>query len=389
MVIRYLKCIVAASMIMMISGCWSQINFDQLTVVSAIGLDLDEDQKLQVSLQLVNPTLPVAAGGATQQRRAVAIYTATGHTIHEAIEIIKKQSKKNLFFSQTRAILISEKLAKNGLSNIVDYFWREPNQNFNSWVLISNSTAKDALSRSKELLAVSSDEWKAYLKDKTNNTARGGIELYQFLSRLNQSSYEAAVPGISPFASESKQIIMEIGKLAVFNGDKMSGWLSLDESRIVNWLSRSSKTGVIQVKIKNDEFIDFDLTNIHIKTTAQFKNNQLVMSILMKCDAHIKTSTEALDLASQQVSHTIETKLNQYLNTGIKHTLHKTFDTYQSDAVGFGDVVHRTYPEKWKSIEANWGATLKTIELAVDTDVRLVKSGLLINRSIKKDDKDD
>jgi spore germination protein KC len=387
-IFRFLKGFVAISIVIMLSGCWSRINFDQITVVSAIGLDLNKDKKLQVSVQLVNPTLPVAAGGATQQRRAIAVYTATGNTIREAIETIKKQSKKDLFFSQTRVILLSEALAKNGLKGIVDFFWREPNQNLNCWVLVTdNSTTVQSLNNSKELLAVSADEWKAYLKDKTNLTVRGGIQLYQFLHHLNQSSYEAAAPGLAPYTAQGNEIIMEIGKLAVFNGYKMSGWLSSNESQMVNWLTHSSKTGIIQVKIKKNEYIDFLLDNIHVKITPEFQNDQLRMRTVMKCDAHIETATKEVDLSSKEITLAIEAKINQYLKTEIEQTLDKIFRTYQSDVVGFGEAVHRANPGKWKALRDDWKSHLATVEIAAVTDVRLTKSGLLIDGIIEKEDR--
>ncbi|WP_341277714.1 Ger(x)C family spore germination protein [Paenibacillus sp. FSL H8-0537] len=375
------------SMLLLLSGCWSQINFDQLTVVSAIGLDLNKQGQLQVTVQLVNPTLPVAAGGGVQQRRAIATYTANGITVEDALETIRKQAKKSLFFSQTKVLLIGERLAKQGLNDSMDFFWREPNQNFNCWVMVSRRPVKEVLTDSKELQAVAAEEWKAYFKNKTYKPTSGGIQLYQFLPRLEQSGFQVAVPGLLQVGkSGSKDLVMEITDLAVFRNNKMVGWLNSEETQVVSWLTKLSSLGLFQMTTKDKKSIMFELKNIHIAMKPAFENGQLQMNVRMKTRASIKTSTEVMDLTEKKTTDLIKTELSSAIAASIEGTLHKLFHSYKSDAVGFGETIHRKDPKIWEMLKEGWNEELANIKVQSSISIELVKSGLLIDSKIKKDD---
>ncbi|ANY69303.1 hypothetical protein BBD42_24570 [Paenibacillus sp. BIHB 4019] len=375
------------SLLLLLSGCWSQINFDQLTVVSAIGLDLNKQGQLEVTVQLVNPTLPVAAGGGGQQRRAIATYAATGVTIESALEVIRKQAKKSLFFSQTKVILIGERLARQGMDDMMDFFWREPNQNFNSWIMVSRRPIKEVLTRSQELQAVAADEWKAYFKSKRYKPTSGGIQLYQFLPRLEQTSFQAAVPGMFLVNSTgSKNMIMEITDLAVFRNNKMVGWLNSEEAQIVSWLTELSSMGMFEIATKDIKSVMFDLDSIHMAISPVYVNGKLKMNVRMKTKASIKTSTELLDLSEKQTTDLLKKELSDALTASIEKTVYKLFRSYKSDVIGFGEAIHRRDAKSWKKMKNNWNEELAQIDVQTSISIEIVKSGLLIDGIIKKDD---
>ncbi|SFE25245.1 Spore germination B3/ GerAC like, C-terminal [Paenibacillus algorifonticola] len=381
------KYAVILSLMLLLSGCWSQINFDQLTVVSAIGLDVNKQGQLEVSVQLVNPTLPVAAGGGGQQRRAIAMYTANGLTVEDALETIRKQAKKSLFFSQTKVLLIGERLARQGLDDMMDFFWREPNQNFNCWVMVSKQSIPEVLSDSKELQAVAAEEWKAYFKNKTYKPTSGGIQLYQFLPRLEQSSFQAAVPGLIQVSKpSSKDMIMEIKDLAVFRNTKLVGWLTSEEAQIISWLTQQSSLGMFEVSTKDIKSVMFELKNIHIAMKPVYENGQLQMKVRMRTQATIKTSTEKLDLTEKQTTDLLETELSNAISETIEKTVYKLYRSYKSDAIGFGEAIHRKAPKSWKTLKGDWNNKLAQINVQSSISIEIIKSGLLIDSNIKKDD---
>ncbi|GEM_PF-1222558 len=369
----------------LLSGCWSQINFDQLTVVSAVGLDANE-QQLEVTVQLVNPTLPISAGGGNQQRRSFATYSASGETIEDALEIIRQQAKKSIFFPQTRVILIGEKLARRGLDGIMDYFWRNQFQNFNSFILIYKGAAKEALTTAKELQAVSADEWKAFLRNKYYKNYSGAVELYQFLPRITQIGYNAAAPGLyrAPGYNASENI-MEIDELAVFNGSRMTGWISREEAQIVNWLNGTSRFGTTSIQHDGNK-INLRLEPLHTRIKPEFSDNKLTMRIRVMGQAGVITSTHSLDLSDGATHQALRSNLQSSLKKQIEQTVSKLYRTYRSDAIGFGEVIHRKAPSRWKSLKQEWAEQMPQIEIAAEISIDLVKSGLLIEGILTKDD---
>ncbi|MEI7027102.1 Ger(x)C family spore germination protein [Paenibacillus sp. y28] len=383
--VQQLKMIALFLLLLVLSGCWSQLNFDQLTVVSAIGLDLSKDKQLEVTIQLINPTLPIAAGGGNQNRKPFAIYTASGATLEEAVASIRHQAKKNLFFPQTKIVIIGEALARYGLDGFMDYFWRETNQNFNSRILITKMTAKEALQNSYELEAVSADQWKSFLKDDQRSAASGSVEMYEFLPRLNLVGFHAVAPGLSA-APRSSAKIMEIREAAVFRNHKMLGWLTQEESQTVNWLSGGTRYGALRVMRSGKEVIDFEIEDIRVRLIPVFEGELPKLKVLFKGVVLLKTSTIELDLSQLETFAELKQDVNSHIQATIQKTVAKVYKTYQSDVIGFGEVIHRRNPKQWNALKSGWNEALKDVEVEVTASVKIVKSGLLQDSSKGKDD---
>ncbi|MFC4303820.1 Ger(x)C family spore germination protein [Cohnella boryungensis] len=372
---RALKSFLCLLSMLMLSGCWSQINFDQLTVVSAIGLDAAEDDQVRVTLQLANPTLPIAASGGGQQRRPYANYDATGITIHAAIQQIQHQAKKSLFFPQTKIVLIGEKLARRGLDDLLDYFWRETDQNLNSWVLVSRQSAHKTLEEAKELEPVPSQEWKKYLAGTWKRPLHPDVEIYQFLPRLNQVGFQAMSPGIFRSSSAGQDGVMEIGGTAVFRNDRMVGWLTGDESQIVNWLTRGSSRGSFQTDIEHEEAVNFSLTSIRAKIVPVVRDGRLAMRLKLTGVAEVLTTTMPLDFSQAQPM--LRQVLNRQVERAVSKTMDKLFVTYGSDVIGFGETLHRRMPSEWKKRKASWDSDLKKVDVEIAVSFRIKRAGLL------------
>lgn len=386
MLSRLTRSVILITAMTFLSGCWSQINFDQLTVVSAVGLDITEQRQLEVTVQLVNPTLPISAGGGNQQRRSFATYSAAGETIEDALEIIRQQAKKSLFFPQTRVVLIGEKLARSGLDGMMDYFWRNQFQNFNSFILIFKGEAKEALTDAKELQAVSADEWKAFLHNKYYKNFSGAVELYQFLPRLEQIGFQAAAPALYRAQGyNSAEQIMEIDGLGVFSGGKLAGWLDREEAQIVNWLNGISRFGTARITHEGNR-VNFRLEPLQTSIRPIFSGDKLTLHIRLMGQAGVITSTRQLDLSEGSMNNELRSSLQEQLKQQIEQTVSKLFRVYRSDAIGFGEVIHRKAPARWKSLKKEWNEQLPQIELAIEVSFDLVKSGLLIEGILTKDD---
>ncbi|MBN2984176.1 Ger(x)C family spore germination protein [Cohnella algarum] len=370
----FAKAVLCLLLLLPLGGCWSEIDPDQITVVSAIGLDPAENGNIAVTVQLMNPTLPIAAGGGNQQRRPFAIYSANGKTIQDAVELIQLAAKKSLFFPQTQVVLIGETLARRGLDDFLDFFWREENQNFNSWTLVSRLPAKQMLENASELKAVPAEEWKAFLRGKWGRPQNVAMQMYQFLPRLNQVGFQAVSAGIGPAPNPSKKGLMEIGDAAVFRNDRMVGWLTEDESQIVNWLAGTSSKGRFLI-VADGEAASMAMSSIRVRVFPVFREDRILFKIRLKGAAELKTSTMPINLAKDRGK--LKKLLDEQLTEAIEKTVDKTFKTYKSDIFGFGEVIHRRHPGKWRTLKPQWNEQLESVETEIEVSFRIERAGLL------------
>ncbi|WP_274654345.1 Ger(x)C family spore germination protein [Paenibacillus humicola] len=369
----------------LLGGCWSQKNLEQITVVSGIGIDAAPNDRVAVTVQLQNPSPPASAGGGgTAGRRPFAVFSTEGVTVNDALNMLQQQTKKTLFMSQTRAIVIGEPLAKRGLHDPMDYFWRSSNKNLTSWMLISKVPAKEVLSKARELETVPSDAWKLYFMNKNSRPSSGQMKLFQFLPRLDQDGLEATAAGIAPVG----QGTMRISETAVFRHDKMAGWLSDDETEMLRWIKKEigSHVIVLNTKFPGQPAMSFNLTHFRSSVTPQVKGDRISFAIRLKAEAEGTSTPIRLDYTDRAAVDRLETRISGLVREQALAMLNKLCKTYKADAVGFGRKLHRKYPQRWKTLKNGWNDRLPQLEVNVDARVQIVHSGMeRISKSEQKD----
>ena len=97
----------------------------KIAVVTAIGIDKNENKEIEVSLQFVNPTCRAYSGakgssGSGEEKHYI-VKTSNGETVFEAIRNCSNTIDRKVFYSNVKVIIIGEKLAKEGISQSLDY----------------------------------------------------------------------------------------------------------------------------------------------------------------------------------------------------------------------------------------------------------------------------
>ncbi|RXZ80664.1 Ger(x)C family spore germination protein [Paenibacillaceae bacterium] len=375
---------------MVLSGCWKQNDLNQITVVSAIGLDAAPNDQIEVTVQLVNPTLPVAAGGGG--RRPFALYSAEGDNIYEALELIRNEAKKHIFTPQTRIILIGEQLARRGLEPYMDFFWRDNQQNLTSWVMVSKDKARSTLLSAKELEQVSANQWNAYFRSKLGQKS-AAIQLYKFLPRLQQQDLGASAAGIGWMPGSDGKSVLKINDTAVFRKDRMIGWLDEKQTMMMDWVQGESDEGKMRVEgsghsdesedgdIEEEEKAEapplvYELSNVRVSKTVIEAGNKSRFRVNFHADANLKTTVRQLKLSKIQYADNMRKQLEDEIRQNMNDLFHTLSRQYKSDLVGFGRLVHHKFPQEWKKIEHEWGDYFSRSELEVDVKVHIIKTGL-------------
>ncbi|MBD2869859.1 Ger(x)C family spore germination protein [Paenibacillus sp. IB182493] len=357
------------------SGCWSQKNLEYLTVVSGLGLDAAPEGQIEVTVQLLNPTPPTGAGGSGKEKRPFAIYSATAKTINGALDLIQQQTKKTLFLTQTRSIVISEKLARRGVHDHMDYFWRSGNKNLTAPILISKRSAKETLQYAKELENVPSDAWRLYFMNEERRPSAGELQLYLFLPRMDQIGHEAIGAGIIPATGGN---IMKISNTAVFHQGKMVGWLSNKETEMMRWIKKEigRRTVLVDLTSDNSETLSFRLSGLRSRFNANVQGKQITIEIRLKAKAEAVETALNMDFTDLEIVRKFESRLNGLLQDRVQQTLTKIYANYRSDIIGFGEFIHQRHPGQWKKLKPNWRNRLPQLDFKVEVKTTIINSGL-------------
>lgn len=153
-IVVVLLCLISA---VLSAGCWDRLEIEDRAALLAIGIDPGPGGNgLHISAQIGIPgKIPLGpggggggAGGTSTPRETVFVDAADGPTVEAALASLQRTLNNELFLGHLRIIVVNEQLARQGLTQIIDYFHRSSEVRRTSWLLVSSNPAADVLNAS-------------------------------------------------------------------------------------------------------------------------------------------------------------------------------------------------------------------------------------------------
>ncbi|MCH1624232.1 Ger(x)C family spore germination protein [Fredinandcohnia sp. SECRCQ15] len=368
--------------IILLTGCWNRVEVNDIAIVTAIGIDLTEDDKLLLSIQVAIPVkLGPTSGSQGGSSNSTFVVSETGDTISEAYRNIQGKISRNIFFSQSRVLLIGEDMAKKGISNIIDFHSRYNEPRINSFIMFTKGQASELINNMPQLESISAEETKELAK------IGAGLSVYirDFMNMLLTDGKEPVAPqfSLTPLEENTKNKSregQEINGAAVFKGDKLVGWLDKTETRGLLWIRNEIETGVITINIPEDQGggnISFEIIRVDSKIKPKLQNGEINLSVDVTSELSIMENDSKLNVDQTQVLDELE----KYVENEIKDRIQLVVDIaqkeYQSDIFGFGQAVYKKYPKEWNvALKNNWDQTFEQLEVNITPKVFIRRIGL-------------
>ncbi len=108
---RKLKIILLIALIALLTGCWDKVEMEEIGYVSAIGVDIAENNKLKVTFQITNPTATASQEENPNEERDEVI-TILANDLVSVRDLANISIARNLTYNHAKAIIISEEFAK-------------------------------------------------------------------------------------------------------------------------------------------------------------------------------------------------------------------------------------------------------------------------------------
>ncbi|WP_025698259.1 Ger(x)C family spore germination protein, partial [Paenibacillus forsythiae] len=358
-------------------------------------IDKVDDGKYLLTLQIAVPTMLGPAGGSSKSTGAgggtkpTVIVSEEGETIMDAIRKLQKKLPRRLFFSHSRIIVIGEKLAREGVAPVLDFFVRYREARLRSFILFSQGKAADILSLNAKWEKISAEEIREeekrhiglqiYLKDFIYMLLTDGTEPVAAQVALRRSEVD------SEEGSSGQGMNAAITGSAVFRKDKLVGWMDDAETRGVLWLRNELKTSIVTVDIPKDRG-EGKISATAVRATTQIKpalrNGKLKINVEIDMENTLYENSSQLDVSNPEVIRYIEQELEQEIRRRIQTTLYKAQKIYNSDIFGLGAAVYRAYPKAWnRQYKERWDDEFSKLEVDIKPHAKVVRTGLT-NKSI-------
>jgi len=212
-----------------LSGCWDKIEIENRAFVVAIGVDKADEPDARFTVTLSLPAIEVQDDDA--EGAPPHIKTASAKTVTEAIKIINAETDTQLYFGQTKMLVLGEDLLSETdlVKSTVDAFNRKPELDRAMHVLAAHGRAADILTSEPPGGSLPGTYISAIYRDKHKI---GGTSFNMNMEHLvMQMKYSGTVLIPALAASEEKlslsgaALMVNAGVIGMLDADELKGYL--------------------------------------------------------------------------------------------------------------------------------------------------------------------
>ncbi len=374
------------------SGCWDQREVETLGLVDGLALEPGAGGHIKVTLQVLNArAMPHGAGaGPPAGVKTYRNFSGQGRTIDEALTAVNREIPRRPFFSSLRLVVVAEDLVRErDLRELLDFLTRNREVRRSAWFVVSRSPISRLFDVSTPLEITPSSTVEGLMR--TNDLAGRFVA-----TTLSDVIKGAAAPGANPVAGglvvvdseyqappgmearhvmlpEPRQSIMPSGA-AVFRNGRLTGWLDERETNGYLWV-RGQRGGAVQVPTGSG----FTSLTVHrSQSTVKMEKTNGKPAILVRIDADtaVAETDSAISLTKESDYAELAGRAGEVVDKEVGAALSKALAGYRSDIFGFAQVVHRSDPRLWKTLQDSWSDRLPQLPVAVDVHVKVSTSGL-------------
>lgn len=371
--------IIIIPLLFLLTGCYDYKELNSISILSATEINKIDDEFI-VSAQAVNPQAPDKTSNA---QAPFIIYTGRGKTIQEAYRSIANESSKFLYLNHIQILIINEKIAKESLDEIIDYYMRSSAIRTEFYVLIgrddnildiitpindiSSASIKESIENNLKYLGTTSDitfnELVSIMLDENSEIVLPSIKL------INDSKEGENVENTEETKVNTKY---ELSNLAIFKDDKLIGYLDEEQSKTYNILQNKINNTILTYECDKDKYMSVEI--IDSKSSMDVSNKKANIKVKLSGNLNEYNCSKSLD--NKKTIEQIEKEFEQKLTETITKNINEVRTEYNSDIFGFLDNIYKKDYKTYKTIKNNWyNSNYQDLELSVKVDLTVIAKG--------------
>ncbi|ANA82410.1 Ger(x)C family spore germination protein [Paenibacillus glucanolyticus] len=374
------------------SGCWSRKELNELAVVMALGIDTHKDG-YAVSAQVLNSSELATKSGGSIGSLPVVTYKSVGKTVPDALQRMLSMAPRMLYLSHVRVLVLGEDLARQGVSDVLDYISRNHQLRTNFFMLIAkNGNASEILEVVTPFEYIPANSlYSSILISEKKWAATGKVTLQQFVNELKQSGSDPILSGVQLNGSSaegqsvenvkkiSPSTLLQHAGLGVFKGDRLVGWLGEPPSKTVNYVLNRVESTAGYVSCPSGGIVGFTVnradTSLDVMLSAE---NIPRFSVKMEIEADINSVQCPININQPSAIEALERSIEDKYNENIEKHVKDVQQRYGADIFALGEVLHRKYPQVWKTYRSHWGESFQSMSIDVHSHVAIRRIGSII-----------
>lgn len=393
--------LLATALSLVASGCWDRREINDLAMVSTVAVDLGEEGKMVVTAEFFRPVAIAAqvggiGGGGAPAGRQSLLATGSGSSIFRAIEDINIKVPREIYWAHANLILVGEELARQGLTEVLDFWDRDPEARRSTHILLARGPAKEVVTRAHTSFERTLGQEVAGLVRRAPQTGYGFIPtVHSVIEDVTGDSRATFLPililsrrteppQVGPGSESSPghpveppvTLTARLYGAGLFLEDRLVATLDPRETRGLLWVKGNIYEVMISVRGHGEkEKTDIEVTRVGPRVKVTFKGGQPQASIEIKAEGNLAEQQGTDDLTGTGVIRSLERQAATVIKNEIMAAL-KRAQPAGTDVFGFASALHRANPKEWKKIKDKWPEEFKGLPVQVNVEFKLRRTGL-------------
>lgn len=353
----------------LITGCWDVQEISERGIANAVFFDTGNSKQLKMGVVLGIPgtELPPIVGTTQQFEKRNYVITGEGDSFMEAWTEVQATTVRSIFFGQTRAVILSEELARENINDILDFIGRIPLVPPNTNVLIAKEDPEELMEIQNRDNYTPGSYIDLYFQTPAVRSLALPIDLWRVNSIIDQNTSDPFIPLI-----EESQNNYLIAGAALFSQNRMVDELSRGETETFA-LIRGTDVGYLTISLGGNQHVTF--MNVRSKSTItpnMSPGDSPAFNVTVNIHGNLVETFPHREIG-WQAKKEIERKAERLIKKDIEDLISK-LQSLKTDPVGFGGKFRIAYPREWEDID--WHRVYPTADITVETNFTVKETGL-------------
>lgn len=361
-------------------SCYDYRETSDMAIITGMAIDKTKENKYLLTIEYAK--LASNEGGTESIGEIASI---EGDTIFDAARNAIGKVGKKLYWGHAKVVIINKTIAESGISPIIDWINRDSEMRSEMFFLIAkNCDAREIFTNtSNKNLIMSNVISKIVLNQKSLSKAEYNKDLVWIYQYMSRKEVALTTPTIYLDYSSNKVTPVVSGS-AVFNGDKLIGYLDAEDTKAMLLLRGSLKGGLIVLQNINNTGCDASLeifSNV-TKHEVYYDSGSITIKFFISPTVNIGELTGDVDYIDLKKQGELKKFADEKIESDIKVLVDKIQKSNYGDVIDFSEMIKAKYPKVWRSIENDWKNTFKNLHIVVESDVK-IKGSARTSKPIK------
>lgn len=372
---RFVGLLASVLLLLSASGCMAT-ELNERSIVSMVGIDREDNGDYTVTLGLIG-----SKKQGVQEQETVSIHAVQGETLYEAARKFILRTGNQLLWTYIKVIVLGPSTADTDMTILMDFFNRNNEIQPNPYIVYAQVPARDIMKMNMDAPTLPTHILERQIKNQSLLSTAPEVTLYQWNEMLLSSEKAAYASVVRTVRHEGNQIPAVEG-MAVFRNGVKKGELGARETRGVLWVRHEVRGGILVIPVpsqqdKNETKLSLEVTK---KNKAQIQpeltDQGLKLHLTIRAKLAIGEVMGDLRMDPQDML-AIRSRAEDEIRHEIESSLAQTQKKLKADIYGFGDAVHRKYPEYWNRHKAEWPEIFGELPVDITVQADVERFGLL------------